>query len=398
MNTVDEHNENPVSSSVTAKDSWHSTGETRISNPVKRLLTLRRYPSRLSFYIFWFVFAIALSLVLFFIPFPYVIFSPGPTYDVLASGSKDGGKLIEVKDAKTYPTDGHLLMTTVSSLGGPTSSVNLASLIYAWFDPNSQILDEKTVFPKELKAQTVERINTAQMDQSQMLAQAVALGNLGYTVSVTTTVVDDKENALPPGLAPGDVLEWIEVKGKRRVLLTDANALPKFMSLVPPQETVKLGVRRDSTHLQVEVKTKENPNNSGSLLGIYIANSVKVPLNIEFHLKDVGGPSAGLMFALGLVDELTSESLTGGHTIAGTGALSLNGKVEAISGIAQKMAGAKDDGATYFLAPRSNCKDVIGHVPSGLQVFSVDSFTEGLSTLKAIASGNTAGLKSCEAS
>ena len=121
------------------------------------------------------------------------------------------------------------------------------------------------------------------------------------------------------------------------------------------------------------------------------ADSVKVTITPG----DVGGPSAGLMYTLGVIDMLTPQQETGGLTIAGTGTMESDGTVGAIGGIRQKMIGAKHDGATWFLAPASNCDEVAGHVPAGMRDVAVSTLDEAYQALVAIGEGRTDRLQLC---
>ncbi|MBN9170726.1 MAG: ATP-dependent serine peptidase containing a PDZ domain protein, partial [Microbacterium sp.] len=111
------------------------------------------------------------------------------------------------------------------------------------------------------------------------------------------------------------------------------------------------------------------------------------PIDVTIQLNNVGGPSAGMMFALGIMDTLTPGQLNGGKSIAGTGTITADGTVGPIGGIRQKLYGAKEAGASYFLAPDSNCDEVVGHVPSGLRVFAVKKLDDSLAVLDALRSG-----------
>ena len=105
-----------------------------------------------------------------------------------------------------------------------------------------------------------------------------------------------------------------------------------------------------------------------------------------------------MMFALGIIDKLTPGSLNGGADVAGTGTISSEGDVGAIGGIRQKLYGARNAGAEYFLAPASNCDEVVGHIPAGLSVFSVATLSDSLAALDALRSGTAArvaGLPAC---
>ena len=118
-------------------------------------------------------------------------------------------------------------------------------------------------------------------------------------------------------------------------------------------------------------------------------------LKVEMHVDDIGGPSAGMMYTLGLIDKLTEAEETGGKTIAGTGTIDAKGKVGAIGGIRLKMIGAKRDGATWFLAPESNCDEVVGHVPSGLRDVKVATLDDAYDALVAIGQGKGDSLPHC---
>lgn len=120
-------------------------------------------------------------------------------------------------------------------------------------------------------------------------------------------------------------------------------------------------------------------------------------MKATMHVDDIGGPSAGMMYTLGLIDKVTGEKLSGGKTIAGTGTMDAKGKVGRIGGIRLKMLGAERDGATWFLAPQSNCSDVVGHVPQGLHVVKVSTLNEAYEALLAIRDGKGGSLPTCVA-
>lgn len=120
-------------------------------------------------------------------------------------------------------------------------------------------------------------------------------------------------------------------------------------------------------------------------------------IKVSMHVDDIGGPSAGMMYTLGLIDKLTEAEESGGRTIAGTGTIDKNGKVGEIGGIRLKMLGAKRDGATWFLAPAGNCDEVVGHIPAGLGVVKVSTLDEAYEALTAIGRGQTSNLAQCEA-
>ncbi|WP_297721903.1 PDZ domain-containing protein [uncultured Mobiluncus sp.] len=338
---------------------------------------------------------------LFIYSYPVVINYPGPTFDVLGKDSKQT-PLIEVKGAKTYPdNNGQLRMTTVSSLGGPGSMVSGWDLIVAVFSPNTTILPEDMVYPRNVSSKDIKKLGVQQMDQSQLSAEAVALETLGYDVNITWSVAEIAKGSPAAGiLRKKDVVQTISRPGQTPVSVHTVEDLRKFLKGVPGGDTVELGIIRNGAAQTVSMKTApvklaKGKTGKGSQLSIYLASDVDVPLDITFHLKDVGGPSAGTMFALGIVEQLTPEHLTGKSVIAGTGTIDLAGKVGPISGIEQKMAGAKADGAKFFLAPAENCNEVVGNIPKGLRVAKIATFSEALDTVQKIRDGKISDLPQC---
>ena len=158
---------------------------------------------------------------------------------------------------------------------------------------------------------------------------------------------------------------------------------------------VAVGVERNGA-LVTETVTPTRNQADRYVLGVLLSSDFTFPFDVSISLDNVGGPSAGMMFALGIVDNLTPGDLTGGKHIAGTGTITADGNVGAIGGIAQKMIGARQHGATMFLAPAANCSDVVGHVPDGLQVVKVETLADATAAVERLGSGqDTAGLPTC---
>jgi PDZ domain-containing protein len=163
-------------------------------------------------------------------------------------------------------------------------------------------------------------------------------------------------------------------------------------------DAVELTVVRDGEELPVSVtpRLEQVGGVDTWLVGITLTTEYDFPFDVHIQLDNVGGPSAGMMFALGIVDELTPGELTGGNDIAGTGTIDATGAVGPIGGIRQKLYGARDAGADYFLAPASNCDEVAGHVPDGLTVISTATLEESLDAIEVIADGgDVAALPTC---
>lgn len=336
-----------------------------------------------------------------------VIEAPGPTWNVLAAvpGDDSDQSVITVTGAQTYPAEGALRMTTVSVSGCPGYPVTLFDVVGAWLSPNKTILERDQVCPPSLSQQDVEETNQAQMTSSQNTAVVAALMETGMATRMVLTVEGTGPDQTEGLLQKGDVLTSVTPAGGQATPTTTYTALRELLTTVPVGTTVELGIERDGEPMTVSLTTitppdansDGSPDSEGSLLGVYLSAEADSDIEATFGLSKVGGPSAGSMFALGIVDELTPGDLTGGKDIAGTGTIALDGSIGPIGGIEQKMAGAKTDGSGYFLAPASNCADVVGNVPDGLEVYAVSTLHEAVTTVEAIAADDTSGASTCEA-
>ena len=336
-----------------------------------------------------------------------VIEAPGPTWNVLAAvpGDDSDQSVITVTGAQTYPAEGALRMTTVSVSGCPGYPVTLFDVVGAWLSPNKTILERDQVCPPSLSQQDVEETNQAQMTSSQNTAVVAALMETGMATRMVLTVEGTGPDQTEGLLQKGDVLTSITPAGGQATPTTTYTALRELLTTVPVGTTVELGIERNGKPMTVSLTTitppdansDGSPDSEGSLLGVYLSAEADSDIEATFGLSKVGGPSAGSMFALGIVDELTPGDLTGGKDIAGTGTIALDGSIGPIGGIEQKMAGAKTDGSGYFLAPASNCADVVGNVPDGLEVYAVSTLHEAVTTVEAIAADDTSGASTCEA-
>ena len=336
-----------------------------------------------------------------------VIEAPGPTWNVLAAvpGDDSDQSVITVTGAQTYPAEGALRMTTVSVSGCPGYPVTLFDVVGAWLSPNKTILERDQVCPPSLSQQDVEETNQAQMTSSQNTAVVAALMETGMATRMVLTVEGTGPDQTEGLLQKGDILTSVTPAGGQATPTTTYTALRELLTTVPVGTTVELGIERDGEPMTVSLTTitppdansDGSPDSEGSLLGVYLSAEADSDIEATFGLSKVGGPSAGSMFALGIVDELTPGDLTGGKDIAGTGTIALDGSIGPIGGIEQKMAGAKTDGSGYFLAPASNCADVVGNVPDGLEVYAVSTLHEAVTTVEAIAADDTSGASTCEA-
>jgi Lon-like protease len=337
------------------------------------------------------IFASALILILgmagALIPVPYVALRPGPTSDTLGNLGKV--PLIQITGARTYPTDGHLNFVTVAYQGGPGNRIDLFTALRGWLDPDVAIVPEEAIFPKNVSTKKVEQENTQEMATSQEAATAAALHEL-HIPTTTTVVVDSVQKGMPAdgNLKPGDQI--LAVDGKKIGQVPDVSGA---ISGHKVGETLKFDVKRDGKDTTADVRTvaSSEPTAAGKpVVGVILREKFQFPVTVKISVGDVGGPSAGLMFSLGIYDKLTPGDLTGGKFIAGTGTITPEGEVGPIGGIQQKMVAARDAGATVFLTPTQNCGDAVGADPKGLRLVRVDTMHSALQALATLNSGKGA--------
>jgi PDZ domain-containing protein len=311
---------------------------------------------------------------------PYVAYEPGPTFNTL--GAPGGTPVIAVSGRPTYPTDGHLDLVTISV----RSRLTLLEALADWFDRDRAVVPREFVYPPGRSDRDVEQENQQEKLDSETAATTAALRQLG--VPFTTTVqVQTVDSALPAAgkLRPGDVITSIDGRA-----VTTSQAVRDAIAARPVGAQLSVSYTRDGAPGQAVLTTVASRSGpSRPLIGVTLLEVPQYPFRIQISLQDVGGPSAGLMFALGIIDKLSPESLTGGKFIAGTGVISPDGKVGAIGGIAQKMRGARDQGATVFLAPADNCAEALQDVPSGLRLVRVSTLADALDDLRTLRDGGS---------
>ena len=323
------------------------------------------------------------------LPLPYAVTSPGPTRDTL--GQQDGRDLIQVQGAPTYEPTGQLLLTTVQVAGGPGYPVGLVRVLEGWGRGADAVAPVESVFAPSETRDVIDERNQAAMISSQENATVAALEELGYVVPTTLLVADAMEGSGAYGVVePDDVV--LSIDGQA---VASFSELSQRMDEVAPGDVVVVGVQRAGDPIDLEVTTTEGPDGR-ALLGVLIDPEFDLPIDVRIEIENVGGPSAGTMFALGIIDLLTEQDEANGLTIAGTGTMDLTGRVGPIGGIQQKLAGALEAGATWFLAPAANCGEVIGHVPDGLGVVRVATLSEARAALEAIGAGAGDTLPTCD--
>lgn len=346
------------------------------------------------------VWALAIALVLLvvmtFLPTAYVIQQPGPVYNTLGAAKSGDGEevpLIHIEGAETFPTEGALDLLTVQVVGNRERTPSWFELAVAWFQQRRAVLPIDAVFPAgETTDQRNER-SAADMVDSQKEATAAALTELGHDVNPRVSVYSILEDSAAEGvLQEGDVI--VSVNGQAA---QDAAGMRRIVNEGggdPVEIVVLRGGEQETVH--VTPRESEVDGETVLLVGVTLLRDYEFPFDVTIQLNNVGGPSAGMMFALGIIDTLTPGQLNGGEDIAGTGTISAQGDIGPIGGIRQKMWGAVDAGAGYFLAPERNCDEVVGHIPDGLRVFAVSTLDDALAVLEGVREGgDLAALPAC---
>lgn len=331
------------------------------------------------------LFLIALGGV-FLLPTGFVIERPGQVFNVM--GEINEKPVISSDDLEVYPSESRFDVTTVSLVGNREVTPNWVQVLLAWADPKQIVLPLDEVYPPNRSTAEIRAESTAQMEISQQDAIAVALKDLGYEVPRNLYISSVLEGTPASKLLiAGDLI--FEAGG---IEVSTFEELRSQIQLSVGQPMV-ISVIRDGASLEVEITPEFR--DEAYVIGALVGYTYEFPATVNLQLGDVGGPSGGLMFSLGIIDALTPGSLAGNNHVAGTGTISPSGEVGAIGGIDLKMIAAKDSGATLFLAPFGNCDEVLGAIPSGLSVVAVRDLSEAKSAVEALATGQSLPALGC---
>lgn len=336
-----------------------------------------------------------------FIRVPYSEMSPGPTVNTL--GDSHGEPVLNISGRTTYPTSGHLNMTTVR-VTGADYDMNLLEAVYGWLSGDNIVVPHENLYPDGKTEEQSTQENAEEFSQSQQSAKVAALGQLGIPVTARVIVSSVVKASPSEGkLHAGDVIKAVDgtpVTGPEDVakfVTRHKPGEPVRFTLVPAAEAAKAGREPTGPGTEVTITAGKAEGDGHAIVGIRAGTDHTFPFQVDIKLADVGGPSAGLMFALGIVDKLTPEDLTGGKFVAGTGTIDDAGKVGPIGGIQMKTIGARQAGAEYFLTPAENCASAAAHVPDGLTLVKVSTIGDATKALERISKGDTAGLPRCGA-
>ena len=335
---------------------------------------------------------IALAVVAWVRPLPYVRYAPGPTLDVLSA--PDGKEIIQVSGHKTYRDDGELRMTTVS-VSQRENRMNLFEVMVTWLDPSDAVYPREAVYEEDKTEEEDRSESAVQMVASQDAAAAVALRELGHEVTSVLEVLAVNPGAPADGaLAVGDVLRAVNGQELDADLGKASDVVLAQINGTPDGEAVRFTILRDGDEVEVPVVPEDVDGEPR--VGIQIGEGFILPFTVGLSIdRDIGGPSAGLMFSLAIYDTLTPGSLTGGQTVAGTGELRSDGAVGPIGGIQQKIVGARDAGAELFLVPADNCVDTRGARNEDMRLVKVRSMHSALESIQAWVDDPDADLPGC---
>ncbi|EPR75762.1 Lon-like protease [Leifsonia rubra CMS 76R] len=348
----------------------------------------------------WLILSVALvgTLLATLVPSPYIVEQPGPVYDTLGDVEIDGDlvPLIQIPVETTYPTEGALDMLTVNVQGNPESPLSWFEVGAAFFDPSRAIVPVEAVFPPGVTIEDSTEAGRIQMESSQQEAIAAALSNLEYEFDATLTVAETSSGGPSDGvLQAGDIIRSVndetfgDVAGLRDEIADNGTTTAAIVIF-----------EREGEEQTAEITpTMSEGDDPIAIIGVVVGSAYNFPVDVKIQLENVGGPSAGMMFALGIIDRLTPGAINGGEVVAGTGTITATGDVGPIGGIQQKMYGASNAGVDFFFAPIENCDEVTGNIPDDLTVYAIDDLNDALVALASIRAGlSGAGLPSCESS
>ncbi len=323
-----------------------------------------------------------------FAPLPYVTYRPGGTLDVLGTGD-NGQEIIQVEGHQTYRDDGQLRMTTVI-VSQPKQENSLLELMATWLNGDNAVMPYDAVYQETDTPESNDVEGAAQMVSSQDSAIAVALTELGFKLKPMVEV-----QAITPGSPADGTLEvrdiFLEVNGQK---VTTSEDISTAVSETPSGEDVTFLIRRGDKERRISVVPEEEDGRAR--VGVSLGAGFDFPFDVSVNINPrISGPSAGLMFSLAIYDTLTPGSLTGDKIVAGTGEIAVDGTVGPIGGIAQKIAGARDEGAQLFLVPPANCPDTDDVDNGDMKLMLAETMHDTVQALEAWAEDPDADLPKC---
>ena len=297
---------------------------------------------------------------------------------------------MQISGAPTYDSTGELRLTTVSVSDAGDTPFTMGRVLAGWVSPKEYVLPREFVFGTPDEADKVAEQAQTDWITSQESATVAALEELGQPVpAVISVAAVPKDSGAEGFLEKGDII--VAIDGEDIETYADMTGA---MGAKKPGDPITVTVVRHGERVDETFDTGDDGSGK-AIMGIYVDPTFNLPIDVTVSIDKVGGPSAGLMFSLGIMDKLTKEDELNGAKIAGTGTISASGDVGPIGGIRMKMWGAFDAGSKFFLAPVENCDEVVGNIPDGLSVFKVDTLDDAYNAIIAIGKGDTSSLPTC---
>ncbi len=331
---------------------------------------------------------VALGFVLALTGLPFVTFVPGPSINLL--GDNGDKPILGVRGHQVYRDDGQLRMTTVS-VTERDATLDLFTLMKTWFSREDAVYPFSAQYPSGGSQKEDAQEGQVEMKTSQESAVVAALTELGYDLHSQLKIAAVTDGMPADGkLEPGDVL----VKVGDTPITADT-VVSDLVAAVPDGGSLPVVVRRGKERVKVHLTPVEKDGNR--LVGVTLEPVYHYPVDVSINIADIGGPSAGLMFALSIYDVLTPGSMTDGNAVAGTGTIDPHGKVGEIGGIQQKIAAAHRDGAELFLVPPGNCGDALGGHRGSMRLAKATTLTDAIKTVETWSADHDAPLPECTA-
>ncbi|MGY1712082.1 PDZ domain-containing protein [Geodermatophilus sp. SYSU D00758] len=312
------------------------------------------------------------------VPVPYVAQVPGPTFDTL--GEVEGEPVIGVDGRDRNEVSGELTLTTV---GVSRAGLSLVEAVQGWFDDEVSVVPEETVYPSDRTEEETRQANRQAFLTSEEAAEAAALGELGYPTKVVVRGLGE-DSPSEGVLEEGDAIESVDGQPT-----PDLATLDEVLAGIPGGTEVPVTHTRLGESTTATVTTRAAEDGAGSRLGVLVREQPHAPFDVDIQVEDVGGPSAGLMLTLGILELVGDEDLTGGASIAGTGTITPDGTVGPIGGVQLKMVAAAGIGAELFLVPADNCAEALAAPQPGLTTARVATLGDALQALEDFRAGRT---------
>ncbi|WP_245630414.1 YlbL family protein [Granulicoccus phenolivorans] len=325
------------------------------------------------------LFFVILAAALAFVPVPYVIYSPGRAYNVLGDNAANQ-PIIQISGIQSHQTSGQLFMTTVA-VTRSSGRVGLGEALVAYWGPARDALPRDAVYTQGKSDEQVRTEEQLLMDTSKQDAVVAALRQADVPVHPMPVVASvSVAGPAHEKLQPGDLIESVN-----RQPVATPDDVRRIIRAAAPGDEVSLDIVRDRQPLNVRLSSDLSGQSRSAVIGITVDTGYSYEPRIDFGVgRDIGGPSAGLVFALAVYDRITPKDLLNQRSVAGTGTINSDGKVGPIGGIQEKVDGAQAAGAQVFLVPAANCRDLAG-VKTTMTLIRVDTLDSAIRSLDALA-------------